>query len=168
MSDGKSTPMSEGVVVDIVGSLGEIKSLVEKPKGGETELIEKEHYVAEKRPYDQYAMVTKQILDEEGKLKKKTVQINSTQLLKALKDVVTYYPSESLDFSSQATFDSPFALLHHHREELTKYKEESTDETTREHIELLLFFLASEAGDKGKEAEKLITSGKITFENACT
>jgi hypothetical protein len=166
MSDGKSTPMSEGAVVDLTGTLSEIKSLVEKPKGGETELIEKEHYVAEKKPYDQYAVVTKQILDEEGKLKKKTVQINSPQLLKALNDVVTYYPSESLDFNSQASFDSPFALLHHHRNELATYKDESTDETTREHIDLLLFFLASEAGDKGKEAEKLIVAGKVSFDNA--
>jgi hypothetical protein len=151
----------------ITGSVCEIKSLVEKPKGGETELIEKEKYDSslEKKPFEQYALVTKQILDEEGKLKKKTVQINSVQLLQALKDVVNYYPSESLDFSSQASFDSPFALLHHHREELSAYKEKSKDETTREHIDLLLFFLISEAGDKGKEAEKLIASGLSNFEN---
>jgi hypothetical protein len=151
----------------LTGSVCEIKSLVEKPKGGETELIEKEKYDSslEKKPFEQYALVTKQVLDEEGKLKKKTIQINSVQLLKALKDVVKYYPSESLDFSSQASFDSPFALLHHHREELSAYKEESRDETTREHIDLLLFFLVSEAGDKGREAEKLIASGMSSFEN---
>jgi hypothetical protein len=151
----------------ITGSVCEIKSLVEKTKGGETELIEKDKYDSslEKKPFEQYALVTKQILDEEGKLKKKTVQINSIQLLKALKDVVKYYPSESLDFSTQASFDSPFTLLHHHREELSVYSEETKDETTREHIGLLLFFLISEGGDKGKEAEKLIASGMSNFEN---
>jgi hypothetical protein len=152
----------------LTGSLCEIKSLVEKTKAGDTELVEKEKYDSslEKKPFEQYALVTKQVLDEEGKLKKKTIQINSVQLLAALKDVVTYYPSESLDFSTQASYDSPFALLHHHQEDLSAYKSETADETTREHIDLLLFFLESEGGDKGKEAEKLIASGLTTFENA--
>jgi hypothetical protein len=165
-SKSESTKADEEIEF-LTGSVCEIKSLVEKPKGGETELIEKEKYDSslEKKPFEQYALVTKQILDEEGKLKKKTVQINSIQLLKALKDVVKFYPSESLDFSSQASFDSPFALLHHHRDELAAYKDESTDDTTREHIDLLLFFLISEAGDKGREAEKLIASGLSNFEN---
>lgn len=163
-----SSTKSEEELEFLTGSVCEIKSLVEKTKAGETELIEKEKYDSslQKKPFEQYALVTKQVLDEEGKLVKKTIQINSVQLLKALKEVVKYYPSESLDFSNQASFDSPFELLHHHREELAAFGKESKDETTSEHVDLLLFFLESEAGDKGREAEKLIASGLTTFQNA--
>lgn len=83
-----------------------------------------------------------------------------------VKEVVQYYPSESLDFKTQASFDSPYALLFHHRDELLEYKTKKADETTTEHIDLLLLFLASEAGDKGKEAEKSMASGLIKFEDA--
>ncbi|KAE9975605.1 hypothetical protein EG328_003118 [Venturia inaequalis] len=99
-------------------------------------------------------------------MKKTMVTINSPQLLKALKKLVQFFPSESLDFDTQVSYDSPYSLLHHHRTELQEYKESSDDETTREHIDLLLLFLASEASDKGRVATKLIASGLITFENA--
>lgn len=71
----------------LTGSVCEIKSLVEKTKGGEEEIIEQEKYDSslEKKPFEQYALVTKRVLDEEGKLKKRTVLINSPQLLASLK-----------------------------------------------------------------------------------
>ncbi|KIW07003.1 uncharacterized protein PV09_01898 [Verruconis gallopava] len=159
---------SDDEVELLTGSVCEIKSLVEKPKGGEMEVIEKDKYdsTLEKKPFEQYALVTKRILDEEGKLKIRTLQINSPQLLNALKDVVEYYPSESLDFTNQVSYDSPYELLYHHRSQLESYKENQNDEMTSEHIDLLLHFLASEAGDKGKDAEKALASGLVTFENA--
>lgn len=163
-----STKSDEDVEL-LIGSVCEIKSLVEKTKGGETEVIEKDKYDSslEKKPFEQFSLVTKRVLDEEGKLKKQTVQINSPQLLAALKDVVAYYPSESLDFVNQASYDSPYELLYHHRAELQAYtaKKNVDAETTKEHITLLLHFLASEAGDKGREAEKAMASGLCTFEN---
>jgi hypothetical protein len=151
----------------LTGSVCEIKSLVEKPKSGETEVIEREKYDSslEKKPFEQYALVTKRILDEEGKLKKRTVQINSPQLLAALKGIVTYYPSESLDYINQVSYDSPYELLYHHRSELEAHQQTTEDDITKEHIELLLHFLASEAGDKGREADKAMSSGLVTFEN---
>jgi hypothetical protein len=163
-----ASTQSDDDVELLTGSVCEIKSLVEKPKGGETEVVEKDKYDSslEKKPFEQYALVTKRILDEEGKLKKRIVQINSAQLLSALKAVVQYYPSESLDFINQASYDSPYELLYHHREDLEAYKDSKADDITKEHIDLLLHFLASEAGDKGKEAEKALASGLVTFENA--
>ena len=169
-ADTASSTKSDDDVELLTGSVCEIKSLVEKTKGGENEVIEKDKYDSslEKKPFEQYALVTKRVLDEEGKLKKQTVQINSPQLLAALKDVVEYYPSESLDFINQASYDSPYELLYHHRTELEAYRSSNAgdDETTKEHIDLLLHFLASEAGDKGREAEKAMASGLVTFENA--
>jgi len=167
--EGSASSTKSDDDIDLVtGSVCEIKSLVEKPKNGDTEVIEREKYDSslEKKPFEQFALVTKRILDEEGKLKKRTIVINSPQLLTALKEVVQYYPEETLDFKSQASFDSPYALLYHHRAELDQYKSEKSDETTTEHVDLLLHFLASEAGDKGKEADKALSSGLITFENA--
>jgi hypothetical protein len=167
-SDSSKSTKSDDDIEMITGSLCEIKSLVEKTKAGENTVIEKEKYDSslEKKPFEQYAIVTKRVLDEDGKLKKTMVTINSPQLLKALKEIVQFFPSESLDFDTQVSYDSPYDLLHHHRTELVEHKKKSDDETTREHIDLLLLFLASEASDKGRVAEKLIASDLITFENA--
>lgn len=167
-SDSSKSTKSDDDIEMVTGSLCEIKSLVEKTKAGENTVIEKEKYDSslEKKPFEQYAIVTKRVLDEDGKLKKTMVTINSPQLLKALKELVQFFPSESLDFDTQVSYDSPYTLLHHHRAELLAYKKASDDETTREHIDLLLLFLASEASDKGRVATKLIASGLITFENS--
>jgi hypothetical protein len=166
-SDSSKSTKSDDDIEMITGSLCEIKSLVEKTKAGENTVIEKEKYDSslEKKPFEQYAIVTKRVLDEDGKLKKTMVTINSPQLLKALKEVVEFFPSESLDFDTQVSYDSPYDLLHHHRNELLEHKQKSEDETTKEHIDLLLLFLASEASDKGRIAQKLIASGLIAFEN---
>ena len=166
-SDSSRSTKSDDDIEMITGSLCEIKSLVEKTKAGENTVIEKEKYDSslEKKPFEQYAIVTKRVLDEDGKLKKTMVTINSPQLLKALKEIVQFFPSESLDFDTQVSYDSPYDLLHHHRNELLEHKQKTDDETTREHIDLLLLFLASEASDKGRVAQKLIASGLIAFEN---
>jgi hypothetical protein len=166
-SEGPKSTKSDDDIEMITGSLCEIKSLVEKTKSGENTVIEKEKYDSslEKKPFEQYAIVTKRVLDEDGKLKKTMVTINSPQLLKTLKEIVQFFPSESLDFDTQVSYDSPYDLLHHHRTELLKHKKASDDDTTRDHIDLLLLFLASEASDKGRIAEKLIASELINFEN---
>ncbi|KAF2403101.1 P-loop containing nucleoside triphosphate hydrolase protein [Trichodelitschia bisporula] len=152
----------------LTGSVCEIKALVERTKSGDVEVIEKDKYMSslEKKPFEQFAIVLKQVLNEKGKQEKKIVQINSPQLLATLKAVVEYYPSESLDFSSQATYESPFELLYHHRSQLSDFKAKAeADDTTREHIDLLLHFLTCEAGDDGRDAEKLIDSGLCAFKN---
>lgn len=148
------------------GSVCEIKSLVSRIKDGDTIVTEKDDYLSswEKKPFVRYALVAKQIFNDKDKLEKTTVEVNSPELLKALREVVKHYPSEPLQFEQQPKFDNPFMLLNHYKQELKQYAEESTDETTKTHIDLLLHFITTEAGDKGPESQRLIRAGLISFD----
>jgi len=158
-SDVKS--ISNGVATP--GARCEVKTLLQRQKKEEVEIVEKDSKSTLGDPYAQYALVSKQSFDENHKLTGTMLEINSPQLLAALKDVVTYYPGEPLGFNTKFTIEDPFMMLVYHREELREYRETTSDATTKMHIMLLLDYLEKEAGQKGAEINDMIASGVITF-----
>lgn len=147
------------------GSLCEAKNLAQKTSQlGQVEVVERDAIVS-KTEYSKYAFVSKQVYNPEGKHEKTIVEINSPQLLKALRDTVKFYPAEALVFETQATYESPFMLLNHYANELKEYGRSSPDVTTKDHIDLLQDVLTAEADDEGVEATKLIQSGLISFKS---
>ncbi len=92
---------------DVDGARCEVKSLLLRTKKGEIEITEKNSKTSSEDPYSKYALVSKQSFDETHKLTGTTLEINSPQLLAVLKEVVTYYPGEPLDFSTRFTIDDP-------------------------------------------------------------
>jgi len=156
---------SEAVEV-VEGETGvrcEVKGLMLRTKKGEIEIVEKNSKSSDEDPYAKYALVSKQSFDETHKLTGTTLEINSPHILKALSDVITYYPGEALDFSSKFVIEDPYMMLVHHREEIQKYRENIEDMTTKMHIALLLDYLDDEAGPKGVEINEQIKAGVITF-----
>ncbi|KAG4410773.1 hypothetical protein IFR04_016095 [Cadophora malorum] len=145
------------------GTRCEIKSLLLRSKKGEIEIVEKNTKVTNEDPYSKYALVSKQSFDEQHKHTGTTLEINSPQLLAMLKDVVRYYPGDSLDFNTKFTIDDPYMMLVHHRKEIQEYREHCEDATTKMHIALLLEYLDAEAGSKGLEINEMIKAGSITF-----
>jgi hypothetical protein len=141
----------------------EVKSLLLRQKKGEIEIVEKNSKITDEDPYRKYALVSKQSFDENHRLTGTTLEINSPQLLNVLKEVITYYPGETLDFNTKFTIDDPFMMLIHHRDELREYREQTDDMTIKMHIALLLDYLAAEAGAKGAEINEMIETGTITF-----
>jgi hypothetical protein len=155
-----------GITIDGEGIAGvrcEIKSLLLRQKKGEIEIVEKNSRLVDEDPYSKYALVSKQSFDENHRLKGTTLEINSPQLLKVLKEVITYYPGEPLDFSTKFTIEDPFMMLTHHRDELREYRQKTDDTTVKMHLALLLDYLAAEAGPKGEEINDMIKTGTITF-----
>jgi len=148
---------------DELGLQCEVKGLLLRTKKGEIEITEKNSKTSNEDPYAKYALVSKQAFDENHKLTGTTLEINSPHILAALKDVVTYYPGESLDFHSKFTIEDPYMMLVHHREALREYREDADDTTTKAHVALLLDYLKDEAGPKGVEIDEQIDSGLITF-----
>lgn len=149
--------------VEAQGLRCEVKSLLLRQKKGEIEIVEKNSKITDDDPYSKYALVSKQSFDENHKLTGTTLEINSPQLLNVLKEVITYYPGEALDFNTKFTIDDPFMMLIHHRDELREYREKTDDMTVKMHIALLLDYLAAEAGPKGVEINEMIETGTITF-----
>lgn len=154
------------VVEDGDAELGvrcEVKGLMLRTKKGEIEIVEKNSKSTDEDPYAAYALVSKQAFDENHRLTGTTLEINSPHILSALKEVITYYPGDPLDFSSKFTIDDPYMMIVHHREELRQYREEVEDTTTKMHIALLLDYLDDEAGPKGVEINEQIKGGLVTF-----
>jgi Domain of unknown function (DUF7025) len=166
MGDDNNTPNIAKVAVsddEVVGLQCEVKSLLLRQKKGEIEIVEKNSKSVNKDPYCKYALVSKQSFDENHKLTGTTLEIHSPQLLKVLKEVVTYYPGETLDFNTKFTIEDPFMMLIHHLDKLREYREISEDMTVKMHVALLLDYLAAEAGPKGVENNDMIAGGTITF-----
>ena len=166
MGDNKNPSNDMGSLPNsaaIPGARCEVKSLLQRQKKGEIEIVEKDGKSSWEDPYAQYALVSKQSFDENHKLIGTTLEINSPQLLAVLKDVVTYYPGERLDFDTKFTIEDPFMMLVHHREELRRYRETTNDATTKMHIMLLLDYLEKEAGPQGAQIKEMIANGLITF-----
>jgi hypothetical protein len=141
----------------------EVKDLMLRTRKGEIEIVEKNSKSSNEDPYAKYALVSKQAFDESHHLTGTTLEINSPHILKAFKDVITYYPGEALDFSSKFTIDDPYMMLLHHYDDLQNYREKVEDTTTKMHISLLLDHLDNEAGPKGMEIKEQIKAGLITF-----
>jgi hypothetical protein len=96
---------------DVEGTRCEVKNLLLRSKKGEVEILEKSGKHSSRDPYSEYALVSKQSFDENHELKGTSLEINSPQLLKVLKEVVKYYPGESLDFNSKFTIEDPLVIL---------------------------------------------------------
>jgi len=105
-----------------VGSLCEIKVLVEHVVKGETKTVERETYLSskDKAQHSEYAIVAKQVYNDKARLEKTVVEINSPQLYSVLQELVKYYPEKPLQFKTGVTFDSPFKLLTHYRTDLAE------------------------------------------------
>lgn len=154
------------ISLEEVGTTAEIIALDERPDDrGKPRLIERDdYYDSNSKPgyYSKYCIVTKRVFDGERKYEKSTVQINSPQIRKILKEVVPFYPSEPNSFDETINIDSPFSMLFHYRKEVLEYPTE--DETTKAHLKVFQDFVDIELGESIAEAEKLISAGFITFD----
>jgi hypothetical protein len=161
---GIAPEMGSGVMDEKAEGLRcEVKSLLLRQKKGEIEIIEKSNKQIDEDPYSKYALVSKQSFDETHKLISTTLEINSPQLLKVFKEVITYYPGESLDFKSKFTIEDPYMMLVHHRDALLQYRDETDDTIVKMHIALLLDHLTAEAGPRQEDINTMIKAGTITF-----
>jgi hypothetical protein len=155
-------PETAKKISDIVpGGICETKLLEERYENGELKKMEKTpNTVKPEMQHESYALVSTQSFDKYHKPDKTSLEINSPQLLRALKEVIKYYPGQPLIFESQAKIESPFAILYHHMQELEEYRTSATDEIAKKHVKLLLDYLDS---GTGAEARKLASRGFTTF-----
>jgi hypothetical protein len=168
-NDPKDQPKENGIVEPVKdvkpGETCETKLLISRyNKDGDVEVIERDNKPNSDDPYVEYALVSKQMFDENHKLTSTVLDINSPTLLSVLKDVITYYPGEPLDFKTKFTIDSPYQMLYHHRKELNEYYHKTEDEAAKSHVALLEAFLDGEETPKDLEAKAMIENGLIDFD----
>ncbi|CAG8978561.1 hypothetical protein HYALB_00012435 [Hymenoscyphus albidus] len=84
---------------------------------------------------------------DEKSMEEKELIIHSELIIKALREIVDYYPGQSL-LGDTITIKEPFSILVHHRKELQEYKENCDDAETFHHISVLQKYLEDNLGDK--------------------
>jgi hypothetical protein len=140
---------------------GELELIVTKgSKKAETDLAETE--------YATYSLVAKRFFDKDKKLSKSVLRIYSPHILKALSEVVEYYPAHPTTFEDYFESENPHMLLFHHHEEIQSRASETEDDVERLHLNLLLQFLDQEVGDEMKVLRKRLSNGFVEFDTLWT
>lgn len=84
---------------------------------------------------------------DERSMEEKELIIHSEPIIKALREIVDYYPGQSL-LGDTISIKEPFSILVHHRKELQEYRESCDDAETYHHIGVLQKYLEDNLGDK--------------------
>jgi AAA+ superfamily predicted ATPase len=115
-----------------------------------------------------YAIVVNQIFTEKNRLEKEIVTINSEYILKAFSDVISSFPTVASDFSEPFDMESPFQMLYLYWQDLEAYREDTEDDVTRMHLNLLFDFMETTMGTEKKRCETQLKKGQIDFARAWT
>jgi hypothetical protein len=106
-------------------------------------LVEDKVEVDKKEEGKEYAMISYKHYDSRGDLESSRIEIQSSHIIKALREVIKTYPGQS--------FSGDIVILHgmlkcifHYREQLEAYRENQEDKVAKWHIHLLLRFMAKE------------------------
>jgi hypothetical protein len=84
---------------------------------------------------------------DERSMEEKVLIVHSEHIIKALREIVTYYPGQSL-LGDTITIKEPFSILVHFRKELEEYRLASEDSDVRRHIEVLQQYLEDNLGEQ--------------------
>jgi hypothetical protein len=115
--------------------------------------------------FDEYCMIITRKFDQENRLKSTILKIQSPYLIKALREIVKYYPDNPVDVGNTITVEEPPALIFHYRKELETYAQtESTADETKLHIDYVLTYLELQMGSDIKRYDDHIARGLIKFE----
>jgi len=98
-----------------------------------------------------------------------SLKINSKPILRALRDIVQYYPAVSLE-GDCITLDEPYQLFFHNQRQIRAYlKRNGVDEETHRHFDLLLKYMRDDTGGLSEEIESFYsdTGEQIIFFSNC-
>ena len=128
---------------------------------GDIEILERSERVAKTKHADK-PLVFRRIFDSKHKIEEKRLDINSTHILKALSEIVKYYPSHPTRFDEPLKIAAPYRLLYHHWEQLAERMEGDSGES-KMHLQALLFLLEREIGPDRRAAKELEKNGFIRY-----
>jgi hypothetical protein len=115
--------------------------------------------------FDEYCLVVTREFDAMNVLQSTTLKIQSPYVIKALRDVVRYYPDNPVDVSDVITVGDPPALIYHYRNELQAYaKRSGIDENTKLHISYVMAYLQVQIGADMASLDKHLAKNLIKFD----
>jgi hypothetical protein len=103
-----------------------------------------------------YAMISYKHYGPDGSLHSSRLEIHSPEIKKALREVIKKYPGVS--FSGETIIlHGQLKCIFHYRDELEKYRQNSTEKAAKWHVHLILRFM-------GKELQRSVRSYKAHVE----
>jgi len=112
----------------------------------------------------EYGLVVKHMFDKEDEHDKTVLTVNSPLVLRAFREAIETYPTVASDFRTPFDMESPFPMLVHHWDKLDTYRQETTDDAMRMHLNLLFEFMDSELGASRGALLAMLQKRQITFE----
>jgi hypothetical protein len=118
--------------------------------------------------YSEYTMISKRYFSPKKEFVKSILRIHSPHILKALAEVVQYYPEQPTRFDRPIEIEAPYKVLFHHLDELKKLCEGIENDVARLHLKLLLKFLDQQVGEETKTVKQLNSDGFTEFNTLWT
>lgn len=115
--------------------------------------------------FDEYCLIVTREFDISNTLLSTTLKIQSPYVVKALRDIVKFYPDNPVDVSDVITVGDPPALIYHYRNELQAYaRRPGMDENTKLHIGYVMAYLQVQIGAVIEGLERHLAKGLMKFE----
>ncbi|KAF8244609.1 P-loop containing nucleoside triphosphate hydrolase protein [Wilcoxina mikolae CBS 423.85] len=173
MPQSEHTPSPPGELEDgpEVGLRCEVMFLDERyDKKGEVEVVQRKGSKndGDESGFSEYTIVSKRCFNLKKELEKSVLRIHSPHILKALAEVVQYYPEQPTRFDRPIEIEAPYKVLFHHLEELERLCESIEDDVARLHLNLLLKFLDQQVGEETKAVKQLNSNGFTEFNTLWT
>ncbi|KAF8541999.1 P-loop containing nucleoside triphosphate hydrolase protein [Trichophaea hybrida] len=173
MPQSEHTPSPPGELEDghAVGLRCEVMFLDERyDKKGEVEVVQRKGSKndGDESSFSEYTIVSKRCFNLKKELEKNVLRIHSPHILKALAEVVHYYPEQPTRFNRPIEIEAPYKVLFHHLDELEKLCESIEDDVARLHLNLLLKFLDQQVGEETKAVKQLNANGFTDFNTLWT
>ncbi|KAK4505700.1 hypothetical protein PRZ48_003665 [Zasmidium cellare] len=112
---------------------------------------------------DPYCLVVTRRYNVGGMLEATILEIQSQELIRIIRDIVTYYPDNSFRMGDTIQCEDPPKLIYYYRHELAAYKARLGNDRAATHIGFVLNFLQSHIGPEIDSYEAFLTMGLVSF-----
>lgn len=114
---------------------------------------------------DPYCLVVTRRYSVVGTLEATILEIQSQELIRIIREIVTYYPDNSFRMGDTIKCEDPPRMIYYYRHELAAYKARLGNERAATHIGFLLNFLQSHLGHEIDNYEAFLSMGLVSFKH---
>lgn len=93
------------------------------------------------------------------------LEIQSQELIRIIREIVTYYPDNSFRMGDTIKCEDPPRMIYYYRHELAAYKARLGNDRAATHIGFLLNFLHSHLGHEIDNYEAFLSMGLVSFKH---
>ncbi|KAF2161290.1 hypothetical protein M409DRAFT_59287 [Zasmidium cellare ATCC 36951] len=114
---------------------------------------------------DPYCLVVTRRYNVAGMLEGIVLEIQSQEVIRIIREIVTYYPDNSFRMGDTIKCEDPPKLIYYYRHELASYAARLGNDRAATHIGFVLNFLQSHIGHEIENYEAFLAMGLVSFKH---